>query len=117
MIRILLGGGKLSLAPLVQAAADDYDNAPGLAKLALRISFVFESWGCHPDYSGHMQKFEAMRKIYEEPYSARDTYLKGLWDFIESFIYTLKHDLNVTAFIKEKLFGTILGIVTYDFRG
>lgn len=62
---ILHGDGNL-VDSLIKEAADNYHRASESARLALRVVFVFESWGCHPDYSGHMQKYKAVQSAYQK---------------------------------------------------
>jgi len=59
---------------LIQQAANDYDSASELARVALRLKLVFAaSWGCHPDYYGHVQKFEAIKLAYEKTLNSNES--------------------------------------------
>jgi len=71
IIKGYLSGDKSIENALVSACSEDYDSAPQTARLVLRLIFVFELWGCHPDYSGHLQKYEAIRKAYDSDFTAK----------------------------------------------
>ena len=47
---------------------------------------VFESWGCHPDYSGHVQKFEAMRTAYEKANAAKKPGARSIFGVVSKLV-------------------------------
>ena len=109
LIKMLIDGDEIANS-LVKSAADDYDNATPTAQLALKLVYAGNILASHPDYAGHQQKFEAMKKVYEKQYTAKYTYLTSTQDTIYSFLSTVMNGDSVLGFIKNLTKISRLGV-------